>query len=106
MPRNFRGTHFRTIKAPAIVKALPVAQDGIDAKMGEKKTEIKNMTPMTMPVIPVLPPSVVVVISYIYEVTDKDRKSLPLIPVALSTKAVTGLVPTRAPILMEKASTQ
>jgi len=32
--------------------------------------------------------------------------SLPEIPVALSMKAVTGLVPMRAPILMENASTQ
>ena len=53
-------TNFRIINAPAIVKALPVAQDGIDAKIGEKKTETKNMKPMTMPVIPVLPPSVVI----------------------------------------------
>jgi hypothetical protein len=96
-------THFRTIKAPAITNALPVAQDGIDANIGEKKTEIKNMKPVTMPVIPVLPPSVL--ISYT-RLTDKDKKNLPLIPVALSTKAVTGLVPTRAPILIEKASTQ
>jgi hypothetical protein len=53
-------THFRTIKAPAITKALPVAQDGIDAKIGEKKTQMKNMKPITMPVIPVLPPSVAI----------------------------------------------
>jgi hypothetical protein len=55
-----RRTHFRIIKEPAIIKALPVAQDGIDAKIGEKKMEIKNMKPMTMPVSPVLPPSVVI----------------------------------------------
>ena len=64
MSQNCKGlvgrTHFRTIKAPTIVKALPVAHDGIDAKIGEKKTETKNMKPMTMPVIPVLPPSVVI----------------------------------------------
>ena len=53
-------TYFRIIKEPAITKALPVAQDGIDAKIGEKKTEIKNMRPMTMPVIPVRPPSVAI----------------------------------------------
>lgn len=63
-----------------------MAQDGIEAKIGEKKTETKKARPVTMAVIPVLPPS--------------------LIPVALSMKAVTGDVPMRAPILMLNASTQ
>jgi len=43
-----------------MANALPVAQGGMDAKIGAKKTEIKNMIPTTMAVIPVLPPSVVI----------------------------------------------
>lgn len=69
-----------------MTNAPPVAQAGIDAKIGAKKTEMKNAIPVTMAVIPVLPPSE--------------------IPVALSMKAVTGLVPMSAPMLIEKASTQ
>lgn len=71
---------------PTITSAPPVAQEGIDAKMGEKNTHMKNAKPVTIAVMPVLPPSA--------------------IPVALSMKAVTGEVPMRAPMLMEKASTQ
>ena len=69
-----------------MTNAPPVAQGGIEAKIGAKKTETKNARPTTIAVIPVLPPSA--------------------IPVALSMKAVTGLVPMRAPMLIEKASTQ
>lgn len=42
---------------PTITSAPPVAHEGIDAKMGAKKTETKNMKPTTTAVIPVLPPS-------------------------------------------------
>ncbi len=81
-----RGTYFLIINEPTITRAPPVAHEGIEAKMGAKKTQMKKARPVTIAVIPVFPPS--------------------LIPVALSTKAVTGEVPIRAPILMEKASTQ
>ena len=79
-------THFVIMKLPDITRALPVAQDGMLAKMGAKKTETKNMMPITMPVMPVLPPSE--------------------IPVADSTKTVTGEVPMSAPMEMLKASMQ
>ena len=37
---------------------------------------------------------------------EHSGNNAPDIPVALSTNTVTGLVPIRAPMLMEKASTQ
>ena len=63
-----------------------VSRDGMDAKMGEKKTEMKNAMPVVTAVMPVLPPSE--------------------IPVADSMNAVTGDVPMSAPMLMLNASTQ
>lgn len=81
-----KSTHFLIIREPTITRAPPVAHDGIEAKIGEKKTETKKARPVTIAVMPVLPPS--------------------LIPVALSMNAVTGEVPIRAPMLMLKASTQ
>ena len=65
---------------------VPVAHEGILAKIGAKKMEIKNATPVTMPAMPVLAPSA--------------------IPVDDSMNAVTGDVPRRAPIEMQNASTQ
>jgi hypothetical protein len=50
-------THLRIINDPTMIKAPPVAHPGMDAKMGEKKTEIKNANPVTIAVIPVFPPS-------------------------------------------------
>ena len=79
-------THVRIIKEPTITSAPPVAHAGMDAKMGAKKTEMKNMMAVTIAVMPVLPPSA--------------------IPVADSMKAVTGDVPISAPMEMENASTQ
>lgn len=43
---------------PTMTSAPPVAHAGIDAKIGAKKTQTKNMIPMVMAVRPVLPPSV------------------------------------------------
>ena len=40
-----------------MTSAPPVAHEGMDAKMGAKKTETKNARPVTIAVIPVLPPS-------------------------------------------------
>ena len=65
---------------------VPVAHEGILAKIGAKKMEIKNAIPVTMPAMPVLAPSA--------------------IPVDDSIYAVTGDVPRRAPIEMQNASTQ
>lgn len=79
-------TYLEIIRLPTMTSAPPVAQPGIEAKMGEKNTETRNMIAVKIAVKPVFPPSE--------------------IPVALSMNAVTGLTPSRAPILMEKASTQ
>lgn len=46
------------MREPTTTRAPPVAQGGIDAKMGAKKTETKKRSPVTIAVIPVLPPSV------------------------------------------------
>ncbi len=73
------------IMQPIKTNAEPVAQVGIDEKMGAKKTEIKKASPVIMAVIPVLPPSE--------------------IPAPDSMNAVTGLVPNKLPIEMDTAST-
>jgi hypothetical protein len=50
-------THFLIIKDPTMTRAPPVAHDGMEAKIGAKKTELRNIRPITTAVIPVLPPS-------------------------------------------------
>jgi hypothetical protein len=47
----------RIIIQPTRIKAPPVAQGGIDAKMGAKKSEMKKHIPVVMAVKPVRPPS-------------------------------------------------
>lgn len=42
-----------------MTRALPVAQDGMEAKIGEKNIEMKNMNPVVIAVRPVLPPSLI-----------------------------------------------
>ena len=76
----------RIMSEPTMTSAPPVAHDGMDAKIGAKKMETKNMMPVTIAVIPVRPPSA--------------------IPVADSMNAVTGDVPMSAPMEIENASTQ
>ncbi len=53
------GTYLRIIRDPTMVNAPPVAQDGMDAKMGAKKMDTKNIIPVMTAVKPVLPPSVI-----------------------------------------------
>jgi hypothetical protein len=62
----------------------PVAQGGIDANIGAKKMDKRKQIPVVRAVSPVFPPSV--------------------IPAPDSMKAVTGDVPKRAPMDIEKAS--
>lgn len=50
-------THLRIIKHPTIVSAPPVAHEGMDAKIGAKNIETKNMIPVVIAVSPVFPPS-------------------------------------------------
>lgn len=50
-------TDFLIIKDPTMTRAPPVAHDGMEAKIGAKKTETKNIKPVTRAVIPVFPPS-------------------------------------------------
>jgi hypothetical protein len=52
-----KATHFLIINDPTMTSAPPVAHDGMEAKIGAKKTETKNISPVTMAVIPVFPPS-------------------------------------------------
>ena len=40
-----------------MTRALLVAQNGIEAKIGKKNTKMKNMNPVVTAVRPVLPPS-------------------------------------------------
>ena len=83
---NVSYTYLRIMRLPTITNAPPVAQLGMEAKIGAKNTLTKNMMPVIIAVMPVFPPSE--------------------IPVADSTKAVTGDVPMSAPIEMQNASTQ
>lgn len=68
------------------INVQPVAQGGIDAKIGAKNMEMKKQTPQVMAVSPVLPPSA--------------------IPAPDSMNAVTGEHPKRAPIEIQNASVQ
>jgi len=68
---------------PTMMSVQPVAQGGMDAKMGAKKIEMKKQRPVTIAVIPVLPPSEM--------------------PAPDSMKAVTGERPKREPIEMPNA---
>jgi len=68
------------------IKVHPVAQGGIEAKIGAKKMDIKKQSPVTTAVSPVRPPSA--------------------IPAPLSTNAVTGEQPSREPMEMQNASVQ
>uniref|UniRef100_A0A1Y1L1A2 Uncharacterized protein n=1 Tax=Photinus pyralis TaxID=7054 RepID=A0A1Y1L1A2_PHOPY len=70
---------------PTRIRTQPVAQGGIEAKIGAKKTAMKKQKPVAMEVKPVLPPSE--------------------IPAPDSTKAVTGGTPRTAPTEMHSAST-
>ena len=82
--RSRHGTRMQSYDdlRPRILALLPPKR----IELGSAFTETKKARPVVIAVIPVLPPSE--------------------IPVALSTKAVTGEVPMRAPMEIEKASTQ
>ncbi len=69
-----------------MIKVQPVAQGGIEAKIGAKNIEMRKQNPETIAVRPVRPPSA--------------------IPAPLSIKAVTGEHPSRAPMEMQNASVQ
>ena len=64
----------------------PVAQGGIEAKMGEKKMDMKKQIPVVQAVRPVAPPSEM--------------------PAPDSMNAVTGGEPKSEPILIPRASTR
>ena len=68
------------------MRVQPVAQGGIEAKIGAKKIETRKHRPVTIDVTPVRPPWA--------------------IPAPLSMKVVTGDVPNREPTAMLAASTQ
>ena len=54
---NRKTAHFLIINDPTMTSAPPVAHGGIEAKIGAKNTETKNINPVTTAVIPVFPPS-------------------------------------------------
>ena len=64
----------------------PVAQGGMEAKIGAKKREVRKQIPVVMAVRPVQPPSVM--------------------PAPDSMNAVTGEQPKREPMEMDIASVQ
>jgi len=65
------------IMLPTMMSVEPVAQGGMLANMGAKKTEMKKQTPVTIAVIPVIPPSEIPAPDSIYAVTGGDPKSEP-----------------------------
>ena len=69
-----------------IISVHPVAHGGIESKIGAKKRETMKQNPVVIAVKPVLPPSA--------------------IPAPDSIKTVTGEVPKRLPIEIDKASAQ
>jgi hypothetical protein len=69
-----------------MTRVHPVAQGGIDAKIGAKNRDIRKQIPVVMAVNPVLPPSA--------------------IPAPDSINAVTGEVPNRAPMEIQIESVQ
>lgn len=58
MIHMLKKTDLRIMREPTITRAPPVAQPGMDEKMGAKNTEMKKQIPVIIAVIPVLPPSV------------------------------------------------
>ena len=85
MYRQLISVQALAIIAPTRINVQPVAYDGILAKMGAKKREMKKQRPVTQAVIPVAPPSE--------------------IPAPDSMNAVTGGEPKRDPMVMPNAST-
>ena len=73
-----------TIMEPTMMSVQPVAQGGMEAKMGAKKMAMKKQRPVVMAVRPVAPPSEM--------------------PAPDSTKAVTGGQPKSEPMVTPKAS--
>jgi len=60
------------MREPTMTRALPVSQNGIEAKIGKKNTEMKNMRS----------------VFYFHELRHlqvESYKDVPLVPVALST---------------------
>ena len=69
-----------------MINVQPVAQGGMEAKIGAKKIAMKKQMPVVMAVRPVAPPSEM--------------------PAPDSIKAVTGGVPNKEPIDIPNASTR
>ena len=86
MKAQFTAVTCRIIMQPTRIRVQPVAQGGIEAKIGAKKIEIRKQTPAVIAVRPVRPPSVM--------------------PAPDSMNAVTGEQPKSAPTEMVSASVQ
>lgn len=102
--RRRKKAHFEIIRLPTITSAPPVAHGGMEAKIGAKKIEMNIMSPTVIPVIPVLPPSVMNCQNW--GILTKKREDSPEIPVALSIYAVVGEQPSREPMDIQIASMQ
>ena len=83
---QFTAVTCRIIMHPTRMSVQPVAQGGMEAKIGAKKMEIRKQMPVVMAVRPVRPPSV--------------------IPAPDSMNAVTGEQPNREPTEIATASVQ
>jgi hypothetical protein len=66
------------IMAPTMMSVQPVAQGGMDAKIGAKKMEMKKQIPVVIAVRPVLPPSEIPAPDSINAVTGERPKSEPI----------------------------
>lgn len=86
MKPQFTAVTCRIIMQPTRIRVQPVAQGGMDAKIGAKKMDTRKQKPVVMAVRPVRPPSV--------------------IPAPDSMNAVTGEHPKRLPIEIAMASVQ
>jgi hypothetical protein len=66
------------IITPTMIKVQPVAQGGMEAKIRVKKIEMKKQNPVTMAVMPVLPPSEIPALDSMKAVTGERLKSEPI----------------------------
>jgi len=75
---QFMKVTWRIIINPTRIRVQPVAQGGIEAKIGAKNIDIRKHTPVVMAVRPVRPPSVIPAPDSINAVTGEHPKSEPI----------------------------
>ena len=97
MYRQLISVHALAIIAPTSMSVQPVAQGGIEAKIGAKKMEMKKHNPVTHAVIPVAPPSEIPAPDSMNAVTGGEPKSEPMVMENASTTYATAL-PSKSPV--------